>query len=128
MMEAAGQAVPELATPSVNSRRIQNLNALFGVAYREREISVPQFGSAHSPTLPLDPQSLKFIDSFITTQLAHQKFPGLAVGIYSREEILLANKGYGQANVELSVPVKPEPIFQSGSVGKQFVSSFLLPS
>jgi hypothetical protein len=30
---------------SVNSRRIQNLNALFGVAYRERRrFSVPQLG------------------------------------------------------------------------------------
>jgi hypothetical protein len=31
--------------PSVNSRRMQNLNALFGVAYRERRrFSVPQLG------------------------------------------------------------------------------------
>jgi CubicO group peptidase (beta-lactamase class C family) len=57
--------------------------------------------------------------------MAHQKIPGLAVGIYSRGEILLA-KGYGQANVELGVPVKPETIFQSGSVGKQFVSAAIM--
>jgi CubicO group peptidase (beta-lactamase class C family) len=81
--------------------------------------------SAPSPTLPLDPQRLNSIDSFITTQMAHQKIPGLAVGIYSRGEILLA-KGYGQANVELGVPVKPETIFQSGSVGKQFVSAAIM--
>jgi len=57
--------------------------------------------------------------------MAHQKIPGLAVGIYSRGRILLA-KGYGQANVELGVPVKPETIFQSGSVGKQFVSAAIM--
>ena len=54
--------------------------------------------------------------------MARQKIPGLAVGIYSRGQILLA-KGYGLANVELNVPVKAETIFQSGSVGKQFVSA-----
>ena len=81
--------------------------------------------STPSPTLPLDPQRLKSIDSFIATQMARQKIPGLVVGIYSRGVILLA-KGYGQANVELSVPVKPETIFQSGSVGKQFVSAAIM--
>lgn len=81
--------------------------------------------SAPSPTLPLDPQRLKSIDSFLTTEMAHQKIPGLAVGIYSRGQILLA-KGYGQANVELGVAVKPETIFQSGSVGKQFVSAAIM--
>jgi len=57
--------------------------------------------------------------------MARQKIPGLAVGIYRRGEIVLA-KGYGQANVELGVPVKPETIFQSGSVGKQFVSAAIM--
>ena len=78
-----------------------------------------------SPTLPLDQQRLKSIDSFITTQMAHQKIPGLAVGIYSRGQILLA-KGYGQSNMELAVPVKAGTIFQSGSVGKQFVSAAIM--
>ncbi|HXY23035.1 MAG TPA: serine hydrolase domain-containing protein [Candidatus Acidoferrum sp.] len=81
--------------------------------------------SAASPTPPIDPQRLKSIDSFIRTQMANQKIPGLAVGIYSRAQILLA-KGYGQANVELDVAVKPETIFQSGSVGKQFVSAAIM--
>jgi CubicO group peptidase (beta-lactamase class C family) len=80
---------------------------------------------APSPTLPLDPERLKSIDSFIATQMAHQKIPGLAVGIYSRGQILLA-KGYGQSNVELAVPVKAGTIFQSGSVGKQFVSAAIM--
>jgi CubicO group peptidase (beta-lactamase class C family) len=80
---------------------------------------------APSPALPLDSQRLKSVESFITTQMAYQKIPGLAVGIYSRGQILLA-KGYGQANVELAVPVKAGTIFQSGSVGKQFVSAAIM--
>lgn len=81
--------------------------------------------SAPSTTPPLDAQRLKSIDSFVTTQMAKQKIPGVAVGISSRGQILLA-KGYGLANVELDVAVKPETIFQSGSVGKQFVSAAVM--
>lgn len=40
--------------------------------------------SPASPIPTLDPQRLKSIDSFITIQMANQKVPGLAVGIYSR--------------------------------------------
>jgi len=74
---------------------------------------------------PLDSRRLQSIDSFVATEMARQKIPGLAVGIYNRGHILLT-KGYGQANVELNVPVKPETIFQSGSVGKQFVSAAIM--
>lgn len=74
---------------------------------------------------PLDPQQIQSIDSFIRDEAARQKIPGLAVGIYNRGRVLLA-KGYGQANIELGVAVKPETIFQSGSVGKQFVSAAIM--
>ncbi|HEY2466232.1 MAG TPA: serine hydrolase domain-containing protein [Terracidiphilus sp.] len=80
---------------------------------------------AQSPLPPLDAQHIQAIDNFVAAEMAHQKIPGLALGIYSRGTILLA-KGYGQANVELSVPVRPETIFQSGSVGKQFVSAAIM--
>jgi CubicO group peptidase (beta-lactamase class C family) len=65
------------------------------------------------------------IDSFVAKEMARQRIPGLAVGIYSRGTVLLA-KGYGLSNVELNVPVRPETIFQSGSVGKQFVSAAIM--
>jgi CubicO group peptidase (beta-lactamase class C family) len=35
-------------------------------------------------------------------------------------------EGYGLANVDLQVPVKPETIFQSGSVGKQFTATAVM--
>ena len=81
--------------------------------------------SAQSPHPPLTPQQLTSIDTFVTSEMQTEHIPGLAVGIYSRGTILLA-KGYGLANVELSVPVKPETLFQSGSVGKQFVSAAIM--
>lgn len=104
--------------------RVSRIFVLAAVTLTYSIVSFAQ-NLAPSPALPLDPQRLKSIDSFITTQMAHQKIPGLAVGIYSRGQILLA-KGYGQANVELSVPVKAGTIFQSGSVGKQFVSAAIM--
>lgn len=80
---------------------------------------------AAASVAPLDSQRLQSIDSFVANEMARQRIPGLAVGIYSRGRILLA-KGYGQANVELGVRVKAETIFQSGSVGKQFVSAAIM--
>ena len=65
------------------------------------------------------------IDAFVSSEMARQHIPGLAIGIYRRGHILLS-KGYGLANVELSVPVHPETVFQSGSVGKQFVAAAIM--
>jgi len=80
---------------------------------------------AQSPRTQLAPQQLASIDSFVSAEMQREHVPGIAVGIYSRGTVLLA-KGYGLANVELSVPVKPETVFQSGSVGKQFVSAAMM--
>jgi uncharacterized protein (TIGR03435 family) len=65
------------------------------------------------------------IDRYVAAEMKKNHAPGLAVGVYRRGEILLA-KGYGLANVELNVPVTPQTIFQSGSVGKQFVSAVVM--
>jgi uncharacterized protein (TIGR03435 family) len=65
------------------------------------------------------------VDRYVAAEMKRNHVPGLAVGVYRRGEILLA-KGYGLANVELNVPVRPQTIFQSGSVGKQFVSAAVM--
>src|SRR5258708_24959492 len=57
--------------------------------------------------------------------MARERIHGLALAIYSRCKILLA-KGYVLSNIELNVPVKPETVFQTGSVGKQFVSAAIM--
>jgi CubicO group peptidase (beta-lactamase class C family) len=80
---------------------------------------------AQAPRAPLDAQQLGSIDEFVQHAMVRQRIPGLEIGIYSRGEILLA-RGYGLANVELNVPVKPETLMQSGSVGKQFVSAAIM--
>src|SRR5262245_42208957 len=60
-------------------------------------------------------------DDFILAQMQKYKIPGLALLVVQKGQIV-KEKGYGFANLELQVPVKPETIFQSGSVGKQFTA------
>jgi CubicO group peptidase (beta-lactamase class C family) len=68
---------------------------------------------------------IRKIDQYVAAQMREQHIPGLEVGIYRRGQIVLA-KGYGLASVELNVPVRPEMVFQSGSVGKQFTATAIM--
>jgi CubicO group peptidase (beta-lactamase class C family) len=65
------------------------------------------------------------IDKYVQAEMARQKIPGLAL-LVSRSGRVVRAQGYGLANVELQVPVKPETIFQSGSMGKQFTASAVM--
>ena len=82
-------------------------------------------GSLAAPAADLTPEQVTAIDRYMAAEMRREDVPGVAVGIYSRGQILLA-KGYGLANIELNVPVKAETIFQSGSVGKQFTSAAIM--
>jgi CubicO group peptidase (beta-lactamase class C family) len=64
-------------------------------------------------------------DDYIRAEMAKQHVPGLAL-LVSRGGQVIRAQGYGMANVELQVPVKPETIFQSGSVGKQFTATAVM--
>ena len=63
----------------------------------------------------------KKIDAFIDSEMRTQKIPGVSLAVVKDGKPVTV-KGYGIANIEHNVPVKPETIFQSGSVGKQFTS------
>lgn len=63
----------------------------------------------------------KKIDEYLRTQMQAQQIPGIALAVVRDGKIVLA-RGYGLANIEHQVPVKPETIFQSGSTGKQFTA------
>src|ERR1700720_1802749 len=85
----------------------------------------PRSSISAFPSPDLTPEQVESIDRFIGAEMGRERIPGLALGIYSHGQILLT-KGYGLANVELNVEVKPETVFQSGSVGKQFVSAAIM--
>lgn len=61
------------------------------------------------------------VDEFIKAEMQKQKIPGVSIAVVKDGKPVLV-KGYGFSNVEHQVPVKPETIFQSGSVGKQFTA------
>jgi CubicO group peptidase (beta-lactamase class C family) len=65
------------------------------------------------------------VDRYIQGQMKKNKIPGLSLAVVKDGKALLV-KGYGLANVEHNVPVKPETIFQSGSVGKQFTATAIM--
>lgn len=75
-----------------------------------------------APRPDLTAEQMTAIDHYVDRAMRREHVPGIAVGIYSRGQILLA-RGYGLANIELNVPVKAETVFQSGSMGKQFAAS-----
>lgn len=65
------------------------------------------------------------VDNYVRAEMTKQRIPGLAL-LVSRGGQVIRARGYGLANVELQVPVKPETIFQSGSVGKQFTATAVM--
>ncbi len=69
--------------------------------------------------------SLTRVDEYIQSEMKAQQIPGVSLAVMKNGEIVLA-KGYGLANVEHQVAVKPETIFQSGSMGKQFTATAVM--
>jgi CubicO group peptidase (beta-lactamase class C family) len=77
---------------------------------------------ALSPSIPVDDSVLSSqVDAAVEAQRKAQEIPGLSLAVCRNGKVIKAS-GYGLANVELDVPVTPETIFQTGSVGKQFTS------
>lgn len=67
----------------------------------------------------------KQVDAFVEQEMRAEKVPGVSVAVLRGGEIVLA-KGYGVANVEHNIPVTPQTIFQSGSVGKMFTAAVVM--
>src|SRR5271165_1767933 len=63
--------------------------------------------------------------NYVREEMQRQHIPGLAL-LVSRGGKIVRAEGFGMANVELQVPVKPETIFQSGSMGKQFTATAVM--
>lgn len=65
------------------------------------------------------------VDEAVTALMREQKIPGTSIAVVRDGKIIKA-RGYGFANVELSVPVTPETVFQAGSIGKQFTAAAIM--
>ncbi len=67
----------------------------------------------------------KDVSTYVRSEMQRQHIPGVAL-LVSRGGKIVQAEGFGQANVELQVPVKPDTVFQSGSVGKQFTATAIM--
>src|SRR5580700_1781200 len=65
------------------------------------------------------------VDQYVRAEMQREHIPGISLLVAHHGKSVRA-QGYGLANVELQVPVKPETIFQSGSVGKQFTATAVM--
>src|SRR5580704_13709626 len=63
--------------------------------------------------------------NYVRNEMQRQHIPGVAL-LVSRAGKIVQAEGFGLANVELNVPVKPETVFQSGLVGKQFTATVVM--
>jgi CubicO group peptidase (beta-lactamase class C family) len=65
------------------------------------------------------------VTRIVRGEMAKQQIPGLAL-LVSRKGVPIREQGFGLASLELNVPVTPQTIFQSGSVGKQFTATAVM--
>jgi CubicO group peptidase (beta-lactamase class C family) len=76
-----------------------------------------------APPAPADVSSQ--VSDYVRSEMHRQHIPGVAL-LVSRGGKIVQAEGFGLSNVELQVPVKPETVFQSGSVGKQFTATAVM--
>jgi CubicO group peptidase (beta-lactamase class C family) len=93
--------------------------ALFALSLISPSISQTQA----APVISVDASS--DVSNYVRSEMQRQHIPGLAL-LVSRGGRIVQAEGFGLANVELQVPVKPETVFQSGSVGKQFTATAVM--
>jgi CubicO group peptidase (beta-lactamase class C family) len=65
------------------------------------------------------------VETYVKSEMDRQHIPGLAL-LVARDGKIVRAQGFGFANLEHRVVVKPETIFQSGSVGKQFTATAVM--
>lgn len=65
------------------------------------------------------------VDAAVMKLMDEKKTVGAEVGVM-RDGKMVLSKGYGLANIELDVPVKPDTVFRIGSITKQFTAAALL--
>lgn len=65
------------------------------------------------------------VSEYVKAEMQRQHIPGLSLLVAKDGKVVFA-EGFGLSNVELQVPAKPETIYQSGSVGKQFTATAVM--
>src|SRR5438067_315711 len=65
------------------------------------------------------------IDAYAQTEMAKSHTPGLSIAVVQGGRVVFV-KGYGMANVELSVHANADTVYELLSVGKQFTATAIM--
>src|SRR5688572_8763913 len=65
------------------------------------------------------------VDDYVKAQMERQHLPGVSI-VVIKDSRIIKMEGYGLANVELNVPVRPDTVFKIGSVSKQFIATGIM--
>ena len=93
--------------------------------------SVASSGRAESPPAagpvqgPVAVSSTSGIDDYIQGLMQKRHIPGVSIAVVRDGKVILA-KGYGVANVELSVPATERTVYQLASVTKMFTATAIM--
>src|SRR5271163_2915821 len=108
---------PPSAVRSSAARRF--LRALFVTVLAVSRIAAPVARAQAASTVSEN------VSNYVRNEMQREHIPGVAL-LVSRGGNIVQAEGFGLANVELQVPVKPQTVFQSGSVGKQFTATAVM--
>jgi CubicO group peptidase (beta-lactamase class C family) len=73
-----------------------------------------------------DPKAAaKRVDEYVEAEMKRRHIPGLSVAVARNGELLVA-KGFGMANLELSVAATADSVYQIGSITKQFTATAVM--
>jgi D-alanyl-D-alanine carboxypeptidase len=65
------------------------------------------------------------VDDYLKSEMTKRHIPGVSVAVIRDGKVILASS-FGQANVELSVPVTPDSVFKLASVTKPFTATAIM--
>ena len=89
------------------------------------QFAILAFGVIFSAQLVAADAPADAVGQLVRAEMQRQHIPGLTL-LVSKNGKPVRTEGYGLSNVELNVAAKPESIFQSGSVGKQFTATAVM--
>jgi D-alanyl-D-alanine carboxypeptidase len=69
--------------------------------------------------------ALRAIDAFVERHRREMGIPGLTLGLAGHQGVIAA-RAYGHADIKTGLPVRPENLFEIGSITKSFVGLALL--
>lgn len=88
-------------------------------------VTLASFGPAQPARAQSADESADEVDRYVLEEMQKRRIPGLALAVV-KDGVVVKNKGYGLADVERNVPVRPETRFNIASVDKQFTATLVM--